>query len=83
VLILRDVEFPYVHDLLRLLLLAEEHGVYGAQKLARAGSLARFAVSGSYPGGQPPPTREVYEEALLLAESVLAWAESVVADAHP
>lgn len=79
VLILYDVEFPYIHELTRLLLLAEEHGASGAQKLLAAGALTRFAASGRYPGGEPPPTREVYEEALVLAEAVVVWAESMVA----
>jgi len=79
VLILHDVEFPYVHELSRLLLLAEERGVAGAQGLLGVAALTRFAVSGRYPDRQPPPTREVYGEALVLAEAVVVWAESIVA----
>jgi len=37
--------------------------------------LTRFAVFTCYPGLAPPANHEEYQEALVLAEAVVRWAE--------
>lgn len=74
-LIQRDVEFPYVHDIAQLLTLLERSGVEVPAQVRQAEKLTPFAVFTRYPGVAPPVQREEYEEALALAEAVVRWAE--------
>ena len=75
VLILVDVPFPYIHELVELVLLLEERGETIPENLKEAGRLTRFAVEMRYPGLCPPVTREEYESAVAIAERVVVWAE--------
>jgi len=78
VLIYRDVEFPYVHDLSRLLELVSEAGVTVPQAMRPVSTLTRFAVVNRYPGLGASATEEHYTEALKLATAVVAWTEQVI-----
>jgi len=69
------VTFPPVHDLSRLLSLAEQHGEQVPDQVRQAGRLTRFAVAGRYPSIAEPVSREEYEQAVAIAEAVVRWAE--------
>ena len=73
VLIRRNIQFPYVHDLMALLALIEE-GESLPEPVKQAGRLTRFAVVTRYPGLEEPVTREEYERAVIIAEAVVQWA---------
>jgi len=73
-LIRRNVEFPYIHDLARLLTLLESANQEVPESIRQVERLTRFAVFTRYPGFAPPTSREEYEQALTLAEKVLRWA---------
>ena len=77
-LIQHNIEFPYVHDLSKLLTLLEGAGQEIPESAKQAERLTRFAVFTRYPGISPPVTQEEYEEAVLLAEEVLRWAQRVI-----
>jgi HEPN domain-containing protein len=49
-LIMLAVEFPYVHDLARLLTLVEEAGEELPETVRQAERLTRFAIFARYPG---------------------------------
>jgi len=78
VLIHLDVSFPYVHDLARLLALAEEAGREVPVPVRQAARLTRYAVVTRYPGLSEPVVREEYEEAVSIASEVVRWAEEII-----
>jgi len=73
-----NIEFPYVHDLSRLLTLLEEAGQEIPETVKQAERLTRFAVFTRYPGISPPVTPGEYEEAVSIAEAVIRWAEEMI-----
>ncbi len=75
VLIHMRIPFPYIHDLGALLALAEERGEAIPSQVKEAARLTRFAVETRYPGLDEPVTREEYERAVAIAETVVRWAE--------
>jgi len=74
-LIHRKKPFPYVHDLATLLTLLEQSGCPIPPSIREAERLTRFAVLTRYPSIAPPIAEEEYWEALVVAESVVRWAE--------
>lgn len=78
VLIQRRLPFPYVHDIGRLLHLAEEAGESVPPEVHEAEQLTRYAVVARYPGLAEPVTEEHYVAAIAQAEAVVRWAERIV-----
>ena len=74
-MIRRGIDFPYIHDLARLMDILEAQGERIPATVQRAVRLTRYAVSTRYPGPQEPVTEQDYAEAIELAEGVLRWAE--------
>ena len=74
VLIGRGVDFPYVHDLARLLSLLEEEGETIPATVRKAGMLTPYALITRYPGIVRPVTDREHEEAVEIAEAVIEWA---------
>lgn len=75
VMIAREIEFPYVHDLGSLLSLLEDAGEPVPEAIRTAVSLTTYATTTRYPNvGEPVAERE-YREAITIAEAVVRWAE--------
>jgi HEPN domain-containing protein len=72
------VEFPYVHDLARLLALVEEAGTEIPEPVRQAERLTRFAIIVRYPGLAGEVNEEEYKEAISLAEEVVHWVENTL-----
>ncbi|MEK7398467.1 MAG: HEPN domain-containing protein [Candidatus Poribacteria bacterium] len=72
-----DVEFPYVHNIAQLLTLLEEVGQEIPEFIRESEKLTRFAVFVRYPGITPIKRLE-YEQAIVIAENVVQWAENIV-----
>jgi len=70
--------FPYVHDLDQLLKGLQARGLTIPPELQQADRLSDYAVETRYPGLVAPVTKADYDEAVLIAEAVLAWAESLI-----
>ena len=75
VMIARKIEFPYVHDLARLLSLLDAVGEPIPETVRRAEELTLYATEGRYPGLTNPAVESEYTEALAIAEAVVGWAE--------
>jgi len=75
----RGVSFPYIHDLARLLTLLEEADEEIPGQVRKAAELTRYAVITRYPGLAEPVTESQYQEAVGIAEAVLAWVEQELA----
>lgn len=75
VMIRCNIEFPYVHDLARLLSLLEEEGEEIPEVVRKAEELTRYALVTRYPGIARPVSEQEYAEAVAIAEAVVRWAE--------
>lgn len=78
VMVFRDIEFPYIHELARLIDILESAGDPIPDAVRRAGRLTRYATATRYPGLEEPVTEPEYAEAVEIAEAVLRWAESLL-----
>ena len=74
VIIRRGMEFPYVHDLDRLLPLLEEDGEVVPVAIRRAQELARYSGVTRYPTSARPVSEPEYRQAVTIAETVVTWA---------
>ncbi len=77
VLIHFGIDFPYTHNLQRLIELLPAQ-MRAARPIAQAAALNAYAAQTRYPGETEPVTQEEYEEALKLASEVLCLADSAV-----
>ena len=75
IMIARDIEFPYVHDLGNLLSLLEQTGESVPEVVRTAVSLTTYATTTRYPNLGSPVTEREYREAIAVAEAVVRWAE--------
>ena len=75
-MIRRNIEFPYVHDLARLLSLLEEAGETLPETVRKAEELTPYALITRYPGTARPVAAQEYREAVEIAGAVVQWAEA-------
>ena len=75
ILIRLDIEYPYVHDLARLLSMLEDAGESIPNIVRRAEELTPYALITRYPGPVRPVTTPEYLAAVETAEAVVRWAE--------
>lgn len=75
VMVLRDIEFPYTHDLVRLMSMLEASGETIPDPVRRSAVLTRYSAQTRYPSLDEPVTEPEYAEAIATAEAVLRWAE--------
>lgn len=80
VMILRGIEFPYIHDLRLLLATLEASGESIEPGLLHAGSLSRYASATRYPFADLPVSEAEYWEAVEIAETIVRWAEKRCGD---
>ena len=73
-MIKRGIDFPYVHDIARLLSLLRESGEAIPDAVGNARKLTRFATVTRYPMNQVV-TEQHYQEAVSVAEAVLRWVQ--------
>ncbi len=71
-------DFPYTHDLVELITVAERIGIVVPEAVLGATRLSDYAVETRYPGVWEPVTWEEYEQAAATAEAVVEWAESLI-----
>ena len=74
-LIVLNIDFPYVHDLARLLSLLEEAGECVPEIVRKSADLTPYAVLTRYPAPARPVTLEEYTIAVHIADAVVQWAE--------
>ncbi len=78
VMILRKIEFPYTHDLSRLLTMLESSGEKLPEQVSKAVILTDYAAVLRYPNFDEPVSEQAYEDAVAIAETVVHWAEDQV-----
>ncbi|MFQ5706636.1 MAG: HEPN domain-containing protein [bacterium] len=80
VLLFKGIEFPYVHDIARLITLAKEKKILWTEELDEAAELSQYAVEARYPGLSEEVSEEEYKQALEVAKRVLEWAENTLGE---
>ena len=75
VMIERGIDFPYIHDIARLLRLLESDGQAIPEHVERAAGLTPYATVLRYPGIEQPVTTGAHAEAVETADAVVRWAE--------
>ena len=75
VMIRRDIDFPYIHDLAHLLMILEARGESIPHTIRQAAKLTQYAVHTRYPGFEEPISEPEYQDAVAIAEAVVRWAE--------
>jgi HEPN domain-containing protein len=78
VYISKKLVFPYIHDISQLLAALEKAGVIIPNNIKTASTLTLYAAQTRYPGLEGPVSDKEYHEALVLAESVVGWAEKTI-----
>ncbi len=71
------IDFPKTHSWVYLMDLLEQHGVAIPPSVREADTLTQYAVAGRYPGWLSV-TEEEYQQAVTLAERVVAWVEKTI-----
>ena len=74
-MIKRGIDFPYVHDLARLLSMLKDAGEAIPDDVGQARKLTQFATITRYPGIDQSVTEQQYAKAIEIAEAVVRWAE--------
>ena len=77
VMILRGIEFPYTHDLSRLLFVLESSGEKLSEQIRKAVTLTKYAGVLRYPVFDEPVSGRDYQDAVAIAEAVVVWAEDI------
>ena len=77
-MIARGIDFPYTHDIARLLRLLDSDGQAIPEHLQRATRLTKYATVLRYPGIEQSVSAETHAEAVAVAEAVVHWAEEQV-----
>ena len=78
VLMHRQIDFPFVHDIDHLILLLEEDGVAIPAGVRESSELTKYVVIGRYPFDFRSVREEEYVKAIKMAEAVVRWAEGLV-----
>jgi HEPN domain-containing protein len=73
-----DKEFPPTHSIARLLEIVSETKTEIPEEIQKAIDLTDYAVKTRYPGESEPVTKEEYEEAVTIAETIYHWASNIM-----
>lgn len=78
VLLHYKIDFPYVHDLARLLTILSENDVDVPEDVKTAETMTPYATTIRYPMPYESITEEQYREAVEMAKTVVEWAQKHV-----
>lgn len=78
VLLFRKIDFPLTHDIEELIDISSEAGIAMPSEVMDAGILTPYAVETRYPGYQERITELDVNEAIIIAERVIAWAKEYI-----
>ena len=78
VLLSKQIEFPFSHDLKALVGLLEKNDIPFPPEIREAVLLSSYAAEARYPGPIDEITPSEVDEALRIAESVLTWAAGII-----
>lgn len=74
----RGWPFPFIHDLAQLLNSLQQQGLTIPLEVQEAQRLTVYATLARYPGLTATATQTHHDEAVMIAESVVSWAEAII-----
>ncbi len=83
VLLKRNIRFPHTHDIAALLRLIKEAGVSVPPETQEAQILTAYAGAGRCPGVVETVTVGEHDQAVALANTVVAWADRLLQTEPP
>jgi HEPN domain-containing protein len=78
VLVASQANFPYTHNIARLITIVQDVGIAWPTDLDEAAELTEFAVQLRYPGVPRQVTDDDLRRAAQIAKRVFDWAENVI-----
>ena len=78
VLISSKIPYPYSHDINALLSVLEQNNISFPEELWSTVTLTSYASDTRYPGFDKPVTKDEYDKAIILAHTILRWAEKQI-----
>lgn len=78
VLLFYKIDFPLTHDIEELIDIVSEAGKSLPSEVMDAGILTPYAVETRYPGSFEEITEHDVDEAVIIAEKVIAWARECI-----
>ncbi|MBI2191207.1 MAG: HEPN domain-containing protein [Planctomycetes bacterium] len=70
--------FDFVHNIGKLLDGLEQQGMVIAPEVQEADQLSLYAAQTRYPGVYSPVTQSEYQDAVRIAQAVVAWVQALV-----
>ena len=77
-LVHNKIPFRLVHDIAELLTVLEQNGIALPEEIRTAAELTDYAVAVRYPGPMEPVTEHEYNDAVRIAEKVVAWVDNLI-----
>jgi len=77
-LVHNKIPFRLVHDIAELLTVLEQNGIALPEEIRTAAELTDYAVAVRYPGPMEPVTEHEYNDAMRIAEKVVAWVDNLI-----
>ncbi|MBW2340676.1 MAG: HEPN domain-containing protein [Deltaproteobacteria bacterium] len=77
-LVHKKIPFRLVHDIAELLTVLKQNGIALPEEIQAAAELSDYAVAARYPGPIESVTKNEYNDALRIAEKVVAWVEGLI-----
>lgn len=78
VLVQNEIEFPYTHDISKLITLLKKNSIKYPDELLEAAELTVYAFITRYPGERKMITNEDLNCAVKIAEKVYYWAKNII-----
>ena len=82
VLVHYGIEFPYTHNIARLITIGRDSNLQWRDDLDEAAELTQYAVESRYPGVGRPLGAADRDLAVLIARKLLTWAERTIEEAR-
>jgi HEPN domain-containing protein len=82
-IVFKNIQFEYTHNIGLLVKMLEDNDIEVPDHIKRSASLSVYAVETRYPGEKEPVTREEFQEAFSMAETVFQWVEDKLRVTYP
>ncbi len=77
----RNIQFEWTHQIGVLIKALEDNQIGVPDNIKKSASLSVYAVRTRYPGDEEPVSKDEFQEALNIADSVFNWVEEKLKEA--
>jgi HEPN domain-containing protein len=78
VLVFHRIQFGFTHDISDLIGTLKRSGISVPEAIGDAAVLTEYAVQTRYPGAYEPVTEDEHQDAIRLAQIVVAWSSGII-----